>query len=116
MKMNKFTVKHQSAEAVNRLYLSGELDLSTAPQLRSEVEPLLKRKGEELILNFRSLDYIDSTGIGVIISILKACEREQMVFKVEEIQPNIKRLFDLTGISKFLKQVLPYNEMERTEN
>jgi anti-sigma B factor antagonist len=99
---NKFEVNQEKTEEGFILYLQGELDLSTAAQLRTVSEPLAKAEKQTLILNLRELDYIDSTGMGVIISILKTRDQLNAVFAIEEIPPKIQRLFDLTGITKFL--------------
>lgn len=115
MDANKFAVRQETTETEIRLYLEGELDLSTAPQLRTAVEPFLEQTDKRLVLNLESLKYIDSTGIGVLISILKNRESQDSEFAVEQVPPKIKRLFDLTGITKFLK-VEQVNFEERTEN
>lgn len=84
------------------VYLEGELNLSTAHKFRSEIEPLVHDKEQSLALNFRGLEYIDSTGMGIIVSILKTRDQLNADFTVQEIPPKIQRLFDLTGITKFL--------------
>lgn len=100
---NVFYVNEQENETGVVLYLIGQLDLSMAPYFRSIVDPLVNRADQSLTLNLRDLRYIDSTGLGIFISILKTREEAGAPFYIEEVSPKIKRLLDLTGISKFLR-------------
>ncbi|MBH5319950.1 STAS domain-containing protein [Paenibacillus sp. GSMTC-2017] len=102
MKVEPFQIVHEETNGQHVLYLAGELDLSVVPQLNSALEPILQREDITLILNLSKLTYIDSTGIGIIVSILKTRDRLNAPFYVREIPAPIKRLFDLTGISKYL--------------
>jgi anti-sigma B factor antagonist len=104
MNIDKFQINQQETEGEYRLYLSGELDLSVASQLRSALEPIVNQIDKTLILNLKDLKYIDSTGMGIIISVLKIRDELNAAFIVREIPKSIKRLFDLTGISDFLKE------------
>jgi len=83
------------------VYLLGELDLSVAPDFRLVMEPLVSDAESDLIINLKDLKYIDSTGIGILLSILKARHGMQTRFKVEQVPPQIQKLFDMTGIAKF---------------
>lgn len=102
MNSNKFEIEQEDTQEGFILHLQGELDLSTASQLRTISEPLANAEKQTLTLNLRELSYIDSTGMGVIISILKTRDQLNAIFTIEEIPPKIQRLFDLTGITKFL--------------
>jgi anti-sigma B factor antagonist len=104
MNIEKFVIDQQENNEEYVFYLSGELDLSVAPQLRSALESVVNQVEKPLILNLKGLKYIDSTGIGIIISVLKIRDELNAPFIVREIPAPIKRLFDLTGISEFLKE------------
>ncbi len=54
-----------------------------------------------MIINLKELKYIDSTGIGILLSILKARHGMESRFAVQEVPPQIQKLFDMTGIAKF---------------
>jgi anti-sigma B factor antagonist len=84
------------------VYVSGEFDLEVAGQVRSAVEPLIELADRRLTLNLQDLKYIDSTGIGILISIVKARHARNAPFDVEHVPAHIKKLFDMTGITQFL--------------
>ena len=51
--------------------VAGELDVSTADEFKEYLHKLIDKGIRNIILDLESLDYIDSTGLGVIIGILK---------------------------------------------
>lgn len=99
----KFQIRKARTPHGKVLYLVGELDLSTASRFRVTIEPLAQESDQTLELNLRQLNYIDSTGMGVIISVLKTRDQLGADLSIQEVPPKIKRLFDLTGITKFLE-------------
>lgn len=100
---DKFNAKTQMNEGVCTVFLSGELDLSVAPDFRLVMEPLVGNSEVDLIVNMKDMTYIDSTGIGILLSILKARHGMETRFAVEEVPPQIQKLFDMTGIAKFFQ-------------
>jgi len=104
MRIEPFHIEQEETEDAYILYVNGELDLSVVPQFRSVLEPVVNQSDMGLILNLKHLTYIDSTGIGIIVSVLKIRDGLKAPFIVQEIPPSIKRLFDLTGISGYLTE------------
>ncbi|PAD74443.1 MULTISPECIES: STAS domain-containing protein [Paenibacillus] len=100
---DKFNATTKMSEGGSTVYLSGELDLSVAPDFRLVMEPLVGNSEIDLIVNMKELTYIDSTGIGILLSILKARHGMKANFAVEEVPAQIQKLFDMTGIAKFFQ-------------
>ncbi|WP_025690011.1 STAS domain-containing protein [Paenibacillus zanthoxyli] len=100
-KSEKFHVTTKTEDGVCTVYLRGELDLSVAADFRLVMEPLVEDTALNLAINMKELKYIDSTGIGILLSILKARHGLAVKFTVEEVPPHIQKLFDMTGIAKF---------------
>lgn len=78
----------------------GEVDIYTSPDLKNKVFELIEEKKSDLIINGESLDYIDSTGLGVLMSIYKKMQENNLNFKIINLKPNIYKLFDITGLNK----------------
>lgn len=114
--LNKFNIYKQLSVDENIVYLSGDLDLSVATELMAELEPLINKSEATLILNLNGLRYIDSTGIGIFVSVLKAREAMKGSFYVNEIPVKIKRIFDITGITAYLLSSPAKERFERTED
>jgi anti-sigma B factor antagonist len=101
MQTDKLTFHTDNRDGATVVHIAGELDLEVASQMRAAMEPLM-RQDRRLVLNLRDLKYIDSTGIGILIGVLKARHARSAPFSVEEVPDSIRKLFDMTGISPFL--------------
>ncbi|MGF7048332.1 anti-sigma B factor antagonist [Paenibacillus sp. DS2015] len=100
-KNEKFNVTTETNEGSCTVFIEGELDLSVAPDFRLVMEPLIGVPDQDLIINMKNLKYIDSTGIGILLSILKARHGMNAQFLVQDVPARIQKLFDMTGIAKF---------------
>lgn len=96
------TIKQHSGTAITFLFI-GEFDLSRACELQSELDTYLYEKERTLIFDFKDLRYIDSTGIGILITVIKARAEINAGFEIRNTPAHISRLFDIAGISRFLK-------------
>ncbi|MCU6710815.1 STAS domain-containing protein [Paenibacillus sp. J5C_2022] len=104
MKLEPLHIEHQESQGRYLLKLSGELDLAVVPQLQAALDRVLKRTDVALVLDMKNITYIDSTGIGIIVSILKTRHSIQAPFYVRNIPERVRRLFDMTGLSGYLKE------------
>ena len=86
-----------------KVYLEGELDVSTADELKKELHKLVDEKNIDMRLNLENLDYIDSTGLGVIIGILKRLKIESKEVYIEKPKNNVRKIFSITGLDKIFK-------------
>lgn len=116
MNRENFYITKQITPAAITICLNGELDLSAAPEMQAELEPYVNQTGRTLILNLRNLDYIDSTGIGILIRMLKQRTAISSGFKLVDVTPKIKKLFDITGISQYLDLEVAGIPHERKED
>lgn len=99
---DKLFLRTENKEGKCTVFVGGELDLESAAQMRAVMSPLIELSDRELALNLRELRYVDSTGIGILVSVLKARHAKNAPFVVEAVPPNIRKLFDMTGITPFL--------------
>ena len=83
--------------------LGGELDVSTADELKKELHKLVDEKNIDMRLNLENLDYIDSTGLGVIIGILKRLKIESKEVYMEKRENDVRKIFSIAGLEKIFK-------------
>lgn len=62
-----FSATLETNNDVAKITLSGELDASTAPQFKAEVEKAAEQKVKRLVLMMQDLDYMASAGLRVLI-------------------------------------------------
>lgn len=101
MNIRKFTVYKQSNGEENIIYLSGELDLSAASEFAAVMDSVASQGDQNLTLDLKELRYIDSTGIGLIVSVLKVRAAMGASFRIQHIPARIQRLLEITGVARF---------------
>ena len=78
----------------------GELDVATSPELRELLVKLVGDGANRLVLNLDGVDFLDSTGLGTIISVLKRARTHGGDLRLVCSQARITRLFEITGLDK----------------
>ncbi len=80
--------------------LEGEVDVYTAGQLKEAFKLIIKEKKENIKIDADKLEYIDSTGLGILIGALKRLKQEDKDIIISNIKPNIGKLLKITGLDK----------------
>ncbi len=83
--------------------LQGELDVSTADKLKEHLHSLADKKIMDMKINLTNLEYIDSTGLGVMIGILKKLKISNKEIYIINPKSNVKKIFTITGLDKIFK-------------
>ena len=83
--------------------LQGELDVSTADKLKEHLHNLADEKILDMMLNLENLDYIDSTGLGAMIGVLKKLKTDNKEIYIINPKSNVKKIFTITGLDKIFK-------------
>lgn len=80
--------------------LYGEVDIYNAENLKRELQALIEEKRADIILDCTNLKYIDSTGLGVLVSTLKKVREADKHISIIKLKPYIEKIFTLTGLNK----------------
>lgn len=80
--------------------LQGEVDISSKVSLKDELLQLNTEKPADFVFNCENLEYIDSTGIGVLISFYKDVKINGKDVYFEKLKPSIEKLFTLTQLDR----------------
>lgn len=91
--------------AAKTLALVGELDMANAATLAGELEKLEASAGSEPItIDMRELEFIDSTGIAVLVAAYRRAkgEGESRLRFIRSEAPGVQRVMDVTGLEKEL--------------
>jgi stage II sporulation protein AA (anti-sigma F factor antagonist) len=85
-------------------YLIGELDHHSAEEVRNKIDDRIEReKITKLIMNFSSVTFMDSSGIGVVIGRYKKLSLKNGTVCIAEVNDNVKRVFELSGLFKIIR-------------
>jgi anti-sigma B factor antagonist len=81
------------------LVVVGELDPHTAPTLRSRVEETVSDATTSLVLDVAGLQFIDSSGLRVIIAAHKVMDERGGRLVLRAPTANTRRLLEITGLA-----------------
>jgi len=87
-------------EGVAIIALSGEADVYTSPTIKQQIVDLLNNGTTKLIVDLTSVEYLDSTGLGVLIGGLKRARERDGDLKLICENVRILRIFEITGLTK----------------
>lgn len=79
---------------------SGEIDVATAPRLREQLIDLINSKHHRLVVDLSWVDFIDSTGLGVLIGALKRIRSHDGELALVIDDPRVLKVFDITGLDQ----------------
>ena len=77
--------------------LEGELDTAAAADVEKTLQPLYTTSGKDVIIDCKGLDYIASSGLRILISILKGAKAGGSKVVLKNMNEDIKSVFKLTG-------------------
>ncbi len=78
----------------------GEIDIYTSSVFKEEIVNAFEDRKADLVIEGKYLEYIDSTGLGALISVLKMLQETEFKIYIDNIKPNIRKLFDITELDK----------------
>lgn len=80
--------------------LEGEVDLSTSPQFKETVYRLIDSGKRDIVVDLDGLDFMDSTGLGVLVAVLKRTSMEGGRVRLVCSKRSILKVFQVTGLDK----------------
>jgi anti-anti-sigma factor len=82
--------------------LHGDLDGSADADLTAAYDRAKAAGMTELVLDFASAAYINSTGIAVLVRILAAGRRDRIAIRARGLSPHYVEIFEITRIADFM--------------
>ncbi|KPQ35882.1 MAG: anti-sigma B factor antagonist [Phormidesmis priestleyi Ana] len=79
---------------------SGILDGTQAEEIRSQVDHALSAGATTLLMDLKDTTFVDSSGLGTLVSVLKKLRAQGGDMFVCSINPQVKMLFELTSMDQ----------------
>lgn len=86
--------------AATVLAVRGEIDVYTAPRLRERMVDLVNKGTRNMVLDLEGVEFLDSTGLGVLVGGLKRLRTNDGELSLVCTQARILRVFEITGLTK----------------
>jgi len=77
--------------------LEGEMDTAAAAEAEEVLKPLYKSDGKDVVIDCNGLEYIASSGLRILLSILKGAKAAGSKVIMRGVNDDIKNVFKLTG-------------------
>jgi anti-sigma B factor antagonist len=82
------------------LSLAGEIDVANVAQVRSAAVELLERGATSLIVDLSAIEYIDSSGMGMLVGLKKRLADSNGNITIVGVGGRVKRVFEVTGLER----------------
>ena len=82
------------------LAVSGEVDVATVPRLREQLHGLVAQGSNKIVVDLDGVDFLDSTGLGVLVGALKRVRSNDGDLYLVCTQSRIRKVFEVTGLTK----------------
>ena len=77
--------------------LEGELDTAHAIEVEQAMQPLHEVSGKEIMLDCTKLEYIASSGLRILLGLLKSAKANENKVVLRNLNDEIKEVFKMTG-------------------
>jgi anti-sigma B factor antagonist len=81
----------------------GEIDLYVAPIWRSSISAIIDDGARDLVLDFSELEFLDATGLGAMVAILKRLRTLEGSVVLVIPTERIYKIFQVTGLDKVFR-------------
>jgi anti-sigma B factor antagonist len=81
------------------LAVKGEVDVYSAPRLRERLVELVSEGHRRIVVDLEGVDFLDSTGLGVLVGGLKRLRSHGGDLSLVCTQPRILKVFEITGLT-----------------
>ncbi|MCD6639874.1 MAG: anti-sigma factor antagonist [Nocardioides sp.] len=80
--------------------VGGEIDVYTAPKLRDAITELVAQGAYDIIIDLEAVEFLDSTGLGVLVGGLKKVRAHNGSLELVCSQERLLKIFRITGLAK----------------
>lgn len=82
------------------VYPEGRLDVTRSTELEEEITKLIDDEGvRNIIMNLENVEYMSSSGFRACIAILRKLKSLNGNFKISNVRPAVKRIFDVIELT-----------------
>jgi anti-sigma B factor antagonist len=88
----------KAGDSSSVLAIKGEIDVSTAPELRDRLLAVAQTGGETVIVDLSEVTFLDSTALGVLVSGLKRFRAEGGDLRLVVTGRSVAKVLEITGL------------------
>lgn len=96
----KIDTTFNSEENMWNVTLIGELDVSSAEIFKKSLNELVDENSQNIKIDLDKLEYIDSTGLGVMVGVLKRLKVNGKGIYLNNPKSNVRKILEIAGLDK----------------
>jgi len=96
------TLQTRDENDVKIVYLEGEMDTVTSPQVLEELDQMRNDGAKKILLNLEKVDFVSSAGLRVFLATAQQLKASGGDLRVCMLNKDIKEVFDISGFSTLL--------------
>ncbi len=119
--MNDIQVTLRLEDRLALMDLQGDITALAEKKILSAYERALLQKAKIIILNFREVNYLNSAGMAVIITLLNKTQAQGGALRAFGLTPHFQKIFEMVGLLKYIphfndeKEARAFSEERATE-
>ena len=94
------TLATREVDGTTIVSVGGEIDVYTAPKLRDKITELVADGRYHLVVDMEAVEFLDSTGLGVLVGGLKKVRANSGSLQLVCNQERLLKIFRITGLAK----------------
>ena len=98
----EFGAEVRSHDSTGVIDLRGEINLGADQALLTAYEQAVQDDPSTVVLNFAGVDYINSTGIALIVGLLARARKEHRTVRGFGLSEHYRQIFAITRLSDFM--------------
>ncbi|GGO01536.1 STAS domain-containing protein [Saccharibacillus kuerlensis] len=100
-----FTYQLSEKEDEIVVLCEGDIDIDAGDMIEEDIQPAVSLR-DRIVLDFEQVYFVDSSGIGLIISLVSDLQEAGKTVRIEKVRPEVMEVFELLQIDEILgKQV-----------
>ena len=90
-------IKLTETNGITIAVVEGEINISTSPQLKKEMEKVTTAK---VVINLAKVGYVDSSGLATLVELLKKARSKGGALHLTNLSDKVRSLFEITKLDK----------------
>ncbi len=85
---------------VKVLACAGRMDAQVSDLLKDRIRDLLDEGATQLVVDMEGLEFLDSSGLGALVSCLRRVKEKKGEIKLAGLRPEVRSIFEITRVSR----------------
>ncbi len=89
--------------AVVEIIIDGDIEMMSIKDFKQKLMDVGQNRDVDIDLDLSNVDYIDSSGVGVLISLLKLQKKKGKLLNISKVSPKVLNVLKLSSLSEVFK-------------